>query len=213
MGIIKRLIFWGVGLYAATFLFVVGFTYSWTNPDAPAQADVIICLGAGMDPDGTLHHSAIKRVETCAALYADGIAPRVHFTGGRGAPDGPAAGNQMALLAQSLGVPAEATSTENASHSTLQNAYYSQPMLADATRLMIVTEAFHLPRSVASFGIFGPHDLDIYMSEPIRPNANGGWDWRMIRREAAAIWFNALRVGVWHAGGWFGAEGRDAWLD
>lgn len=213
MGIIKRLIYWGVGLYAATFLFISAFTYLWTNPENPEPADAIVCLGAGMDPDGTLHATAIKRVQTCAELYAAGVAPRVHFTGGRAVVDGPAAGTQMAKLAQSLGVPETAATTENASLSTLQNALYSQPMLSDTQRIILVTEAFHLPRSVASFGVFGPQDIDVFMSEPIRLDADGGWDWRMIRREVAAIWFNALRAGAWYVGGILKAENRNAWLD
>lgn len=216
MGIVRRLIrlaSWAVGLLAATFIGVAAFTFTYENKAEPDAVDVIVCLGAGMSADGTLHGPAIKRVETCAELYAKGIAPRVHFTGGRRVPDGPAAGDQMAKLAISLGVPDGAISRENESLSTLQNALFSQPMLADADTILIVTEAFHLPRSVTSFRLLGPQSATMYMSEPVRLRDDGSPDWRMLRREVTAIWFNGLRLGAWWLGGIFNIEGRDGWLD
>lgn len=203
----------GILLYGLTFLAVSVFTYNWTNPEVPEKADVIVCLGAGMDPDGTLHLPAIRRVRTCVQLFNANVAPRIHFTGGRATPTGPSAGEQMALLAMTMQVPETAVTRENNSLSTLQNAYFSQPMLADATRILIVTEAFHLPRSGASFRLFGSHNVRLFMSMPIRLRGDGTWEWRMIRREAAAIWFNGLRVGVWWIGGVLGADGRDSWLN
>lgn len=215
MGIIRRLIRlfgWAVGLLVATFIGVATFTFSFDNKTKPDTVDVIVCLGAGMSADGTLHPPTIRRVETCVDLFAAGIAPRLHFTGGRAVPGGPAAGDQMALLAISLGVPDFAISRETESLSTLQNALFSQPMLQEADTLLIVTEAFHLPRSATSFRILGPQKVSIQMSEPVRGHSDGTPEWRMIRREVVAIWFNGLRLGAWWVGGAFGIEDRDSWL-
>ncbi len=203
----------GCVVYGLTFLAISAVTYLWMNSSHPEDADVIVCLGAGMDPDGTLHPPAILRARTCAHLYEAGVAPRIHFTGGRAAPTGPSAAEQMALLAKAMHVPESAITRENNSQSTLQNAYYSQPMLADADRIIIVTEAFHLPRSAATFRFFGPQDVDLYMSAPIRLQDDGTWQWSMIFRESAAIWFNALRAGAWWIGGLLGIDGRNNWLN
>ena len=217
MGIARRFLRvarWAIALYAATFVAVVVQTARFEN--APygtlPPVDTIVCLGAGMDPDGTLNRAAIKRVETCVELFRAGADRSVHFTGGRAAPVGPSAGAQMAALAQELGLPRSVISIEEASHSTLQNALFSQPMLADARSIRIVTEAFHLPRAYASFALMGAHDIHITMSEPVRQRPDGGWNWSVLAREALAIWFNALRYLVWLASGVVALEGRDAIL-
>lgn len=212
--LLRRLIVAAFGVFVVTFLCVVLQTALMRAPphDTLEPVDVIVCLGAGMDPDGTLHPSAISRVETCAALYLAGNAPVVHFTGGRGRPGGPSAGAQMSALAHTLGVPAEATTIEEDSHSTLQNALFSQPMLADAQSIRLVTEGFHLPRSYASFALMGPHTVHLTMSEPVRLTPQGRWNWRVLLRETLAIWFNVGRYGVWLTMGVFETEGRDAIL-
>lgn len=212
--LLRRLIGTAVGAFAITFLGVVLQTALVRDPphNTLESVDVIVCLGAGMDPDGTLHPSAIARVETCAALYLAGTAPDVHFTGGRGRLGGPSAGAQMSALAQTLGVPPEAISIEEASQSTLQNALLSQPMLADAQSIRLVTEGFHLPRSYASFALMGDHTVHLTMSEPVRLTPQGRWNWRVLLRETLAIWFNIGRYGVWLIMGVFETEGRDAIL-
>jgi len=212
--LVLRIVRWVVFLYAATFAAVVVQTAWFKNPgfDTLPPVDVIVCLGAGMDPDGTLHRAAVQRVETCVLLFEAGAAPRVHFTGGQAVATGPSAGFQMGALAQEMGLPETAISIEEASHSTLQNALFSQPMLEDAASIRIVTEAFHLPRAYASFALMGQHDIHLTMSEPVRTRPGGGWKWSVLAREALAIWFNAARYMIWLASGAIGLEERDAIL-
>jgi uncharacterized SAM-binding protein YcdF (DUF218 family) len=212
--LVNRLLRWTIALYALTFLAVVIQTASFSNPafETLSPVDTIVCLGAGMDADGTLHDAAIRRVETCVALYDAGAAEKIHFTGGRAVPEGQSAGGQMAALAIELGIPITAISTEDASQSTLQNALFSQPMLNDAQSLRLVTEAFHLPRAYASFALMGHHDIHLTMSEPVRLTSKGNWNWRVLSREALAIWFNASRYLVWLGGSFFGLEGHGAVL-
>ena len=126
---LRRLAIWLGGLVAAAFLAVLAWTFLWPMDRVPDRADVIVCLGAGMGPDGRLHAPAIRRVETCADLWRGGIAPRVVFTGGVRINDGPAAGDQMANLAMSLGVPADDIVTENKAQSTLQNAIFTRDLI------------------------------------------------------------------------------------
>lgn len=191
------------------------------EPEDFAPADVIVVLGAGMDADGTLHPSTILRVEKAVALFQAGAAPRMHFTGGKGDENGPSAGRMMAELAHSLLVPAEVTSAEGNSQSTLQNALFSQPMLKDATRIILVTEGFHLPRSWASFhwaAWQNDHVFDIALAHSTtfrQQSSNSRFPaTSMVVREAMAWGFNLFRVVAWHGASWIGApeNERNAWL-
>jgi uncharacterized SAM-binding protein YcdF (DUF218 family) len=210
---IFRLAWIGVGIFAVTVLTLLAWSTSAPRlvhaGDTPAE--VIVVLGAGMSADGTLHPPTIARVRHGVALYDQGLAPRLHFTGGSARPGGPGAGDQMAALAQALGVPAQAVSTENTSHSTLQNALFSAPGLVGTRHIILVTEGWHLPRSWASFRWAGSQRISLAMSERF-----GGFRraMTMIPREAAAIWFNAGRLLLWQAAGWTGVdrEDRDGWL-
>ncbi len=189
----------GIAVLALTATGIVIFAVM--HPEHTPKGDVIVVLGAGMDADGTLHRSTINRVERGAALFNAGAAARMHFSGGRAVPDGPGAGDMMAQLAVSLGVPADAITTENGSLSTLQNALFSKPYLNTNDRLILVTEGFHLPRAAASFWWMGMRDLHIVHSTRLRREANGSINLRMIGRETAAVWFNLGRAIMWSATG------------
>jgi uncharacterized SAM-binding protein YcdF (DUF218 family) len=209
-------------LYAGVCLVIAGFALLQAafEPVNFARADVIVVPGAGMDADGTLHRSSIGRVEKAVALFQDGTAARLHFSGGGAVPDGPSAGAQMAALAQASGVPATAISIEGRSQSTLQNALFSQDALTGATRIIIVTEGFHLARSWLSFRWAGwtagqrpqialAHSTIFRKARPGRSGAV-----MMVLREGAAWPFNVARAAVWHAAQWTGTsrERRDSWL-
>jgi len=209
---IRRLVRWAVTLGLITGAGVVLATYTWPlrPPEAAPQADLIICLGGGMEADGTLDPATIRRVETCAALFEAGRAGRILHTGGRVAPGGPAAGDRMMALAVRLGVPEADQIAETQAHSTLQNALFSKPLTDDASRVILVTEAFHLPRSWLSFRWAGFADVRLHASERVR---DGGMPW-MLLRETAAIWFNAARIAAWQAGALAGVPEatRTRWL-
>ncbi|MCF2870732.1 YdcF family protein [Octadecabacter sp. G9-8] len=182
---------------------LLAWTFLWADNDVRnvQQADVIVCLGAGMDASGTLGPASLRRVEKCVELFDAGVAPVVVFTGGIARPNGPSSANQMAQYGQSLGLPADAVIEEGLAQSTLQNALFSLPMIAQADQLVLVTEAFHLPRSWASFrwaalelGVAAPK-MTMVMSEHVRPNDDGrGINWPVLARESIAIWFNAGRA-------------------
>ena len=188
----------------ASFFGILSFALLNPAPDpaSVAKTDVIIVLGAGMDANGRLHRSTRLRVAKGVDLWANGRAPRMHFTGGQAAPDGVSAGEAMALLAQGMGVPVGATSFEGRSLSTLQNALFSQPMLSGEQSARLVTEGFHLPRSWLSFkwaawhvGAASPK-LYLSHSERLRQGSPSARLPRltMVTRETGALWFNAARV-------------------
>ncbi|HJV76697.1 MAG TPA: YdcF family protein [Noviherbaspirillum sp.] len=124
--------------------------------DADAQA--IVLLGGGRmmsapeygDQD-TPNLTALARVRYAAKLYRDTGLP-VLASGG--SPDG-SAESEASIMARSLqddfAIPVKWI--EEHSDDTAQNAAYSATMLkqADVSRILLVTDALHMPRSRAVF--------------------------------------------------------------
>ena len=194
----------GLVIFCSITLFLTAFSicaYAILHQQPHAKGDVIVVLGAGMDSDGSLHAPSIARVETGVGLYRNGAASHIHFTGGRAVMGGPSAGDEMAALALSLGVPSDAITVETESLSTLQNALFSRPYLENHRRIILVTEAFHLPRAVASFWWMGMQDVQAVHSARFRRTEAGLINPRMIGREAVAIWFNLGRALLWSGTG------------
>ena len=222
-GLLRRLVIWGAALWALTLMAVLVWMQVWPETDTTdlAPADVILCFGAGMRPDGTLAPASIDRVAKCAQLYAASVAPKVLTTGGTAAADGPSAGGQMAALAQDYGVPAADLIVEARAQSTLQNSRLSLPLISDAQRIIIVTEGFHLPRSWASLrwaawqtGRDQP-DISLVMSNTVRRDpVSGRINHRIILRETLALWFNTARAIAYSIGDAFGVAPADRldWL-
>ena len=194
----------GFAAYVVMTLAMLAWTFLWPEPDVREMqtADVIICLGAGMDPDGTLDGAALTRVDRCVQLLEAGLAPVILFSGGTAREGGPSARAQMARYAQSLGVPEENTIFEGRAQSTLQNALFSLELAPEAEEFILVTEAFHLPRSWASFhwarwemGLPNTKAFHLVMSENVRrTQPDNSVAWGVLLRESIAIWFNGARA-------------------
>jgi uncharacterized SAM-binding protein YcdF (DUF218 family) len=197
----------GFAAYIVMTLAMLAWTFLWPEPDVREiqKADVIICLGAGMSADGTLDAAALARVDRCVQLFEADLAPAIVFSGGVAHEDGPNAGGQMARYAQSLGVPEENTIIEGRAQSTLQNALFSLDLTRDAQDIILVTEAFHLPRSWMSFhwarwemDLPNTMSFHLIMSEDVRrtqPENRIGWP--VLFRESIAIWFNGARAAAY----------------
>ena len=119
------------------------------------KADVIIVLGGGAGaavPPHTLQpelFSAADRGWQAARCYKAGKAPYVLFSGVSEAPG-------MKAFLEDLGVPAKAIILEGASRNTYENAAFTKKKLAElkAKRVILVTSAWHMRRSVAVFKRF-----------------------------------------------------------
>lgn len=207
MRLIWRLVKWAIGAYAVMTLAMLAWTFLWPEPDLQSmeQADVIVCMGGGMDPRGTLAQPTLTRIERCVDLFDAGVAPVIIFTGGLNDPNLPSAGFQMMTYAQSLGLPETAGIEEGRAQSTLQNALFSLEYAIGAQDFVIVTEAFHLPRSWLSFhwarwqsGAPNSKTFRLVMSENVRrdPVTNAP-NWTMLFRESVAIWFNIARAAAY----------------
>jgi uncharacterized SAM-binding protein YcdF (DUF218 family) len=119
--------------------------------------------------------SAGGRLLYAAHLYHEGVAPNLLLTGGyidwMGARNAPA--NDMAEILQMLSVPEEALWFETESRNTYENALFTRQILAKKgiNKIILVTSAMHMPRSVALFEKQGfevipaPADYDLTQSD------------------------------------------------
>ncbi len=207
---LAHLLWWPIRLFLYAYTAVTALMLAWTflwpapDPDTLRPADAIVCLGGGMDARGTLAQATLTRVDRCVQLYEAGLAPVVVFTGGTRTDGGPSAGGQMARYAETLGLPSRAGLIEGAAQSTLQNALFSLPLLPEAENIILVTEAFHLPRSYASFQwagwTMGNADVSytLVSSEQVRRDpVTGNVRWQILARESLAIWFNLARAAAY----------------
>ena len=193
-----RFLRWMLGLGSAALVFsgvTIGAVTLLSKPCAEVaeRFDIAVVLGAGMDPDGTLHGSTTRRVGAAFTLVKNQSVPSLHMTGGRAVPDGPAAGAQMKAYAIGLGIESTRITHEDTSLSTLQNALFSAPQLPRDARLILVSEGFHLARGWLSFAWAGRPVSAVCHSTRLRPEAPV----RMLVRELAAFWFNAARATTW----------------
>ena len=163
-----------------------------THPALPADAlartgaEAIVVLGAGVYRDApeygghTVDVNSMKRSRYAAWLHR-GTGLPIYVTGGVGehAP-GPA---MRRFLEQELGVPVAAV--EDQSGNTRENAELTAPLLAKAgiRRVLLVTDAWHMPRSVAAFERVGvdvvPAPTYFLSGERrLRAETEAGTEWR-----------------------------------
>jgi uncharacterized SAM-binding protein YcdF (DUF218 family) len=141
--------------------------------------EVIVVLGGGTEPSQpprpiTEINGAGDRVLYAAHLYHEGKSQLLLLTGGNIDYVGsrlvtPA--QDMAELFSMLGVPPQALWLQPYSRNTYEDALFSAQMLEEAgiQRILLVTSALHMPRSVALFEAQGleviPAPTDFYVTE------------------------------------------------
>jgi len=126
-----------------------------------AAPDGIIILGASIEADLSAAHgtpvvrSAPDRIITAAALAHRYPNARIVFSGGSAnliSNDAREADFAGAIF-ESLGIDKSRLIMERASRNTLENAQFSKALVApkDGERWLLVTSAFHMPRSIGLF--------------------------------------------------------------
>lgn len=113
----------------------------------PGQADAAIVLGNTVNRRGKPNPCLRSRIEAGVWLYRAGKTERLVMSGGTDS-DGSNQAEAMRDMAVELGVPSEHILVENRSETTFQNLKFSTPLLADKKRVIIVSDAFHLPRGL-----------------------------------------------------------------
>jgi uncharacterized SAM-binding protein YcdF (DUF218 family) len=149
----------GVGLLGLLLFLATTLTplpnalYRWsaTSSDIHA-ADAIVVLGASVDPDGTLSCESLIRTVKAIALFRDGRAGIVMFSG-TPMGDGPSEANVRAQLARSLGVPSDAIVTESRALTTREEAIRIGATLRtrNVHQILLVTASQHMRRARAVF--------------------------------------------------------------
>ena len=138
-----------------------------TTGDLPS-ADAIVLLGGATRPaiaprpDVDLQDES-DRMMRAAQLYRDGKSSLVVASGGRlkwddaALPIEESEAYDMSRILQLLGVPEDSIILEPNSRNTYENAIFTQPILEerDITRILLVTSAMHMPRSVQIFQKLG----------------------------------------------------------
>ncbi|MDY6783553.1 MAG: YdcF family protein [Cyanobacteriota bacterium] len=129
-------------------------------PASLPQADAIVLLGGSLRPISpprtTVEVSEQgDRVLYAAYLYKQKKAPYIIASGGRvqWRGGGPSEALDMADLLTEIGVPRDAILLEPDSLNTYQNAVNTRKILQqrDFKRILLVTSALHMPRSLAIF--------------------------------------------------------------
>jgi uncharacterized SAM-binding protein YcdF (DUF218 family) len=124
--------------------------------------DGIIILGGSIDPDISAAHGraalthAADRMIAAAALARRYPNARVVFTGGSAnlvADDSAKEADYAISLFESLGIPKERLTMERRSRNTQENAEFSKALVnpKDGEHWLLVTSAYHMPRSVGLF--------------------------------------------------------------
>jgi uncharacterized SAM-binding protein YcdF (DUF218 family) len=120
--------------------------------DRARQAPVIVVLGARVLKGGVAGGSLRARTERAIALYRQGLAPLILFSGGVGEHP-PAEAVVARQLAINAGVPEAACLTEEQSHSTEQNALQTARLLEarNLRQAILVSDPYHLLRAQRYF--------------------------------------------------------------
>lgn len=156
------------------------------SQDLP-KADAIVVLGGATKPafpprPGVDLSEAGDRVLYGAQLYREGKAPLVIASGGRidWRGGGPSESGDMAQIMETIGVPSAAILQDSTSLNTYQNAVNVKKIMKERgiRRVLLVTSAMHMPRSLAIFrrqgidAIPAPTDFLISQQESEEPNSS-----------------------------------------
>ncbi len=208
MGVIGRLVKWGLRLGVAVLALTVGAVLYFSDANLrlygqglEAPVDAILVLGGGIDGDWVLGYSSRRRVVVAVALLKAGKARHLIFSGGPDwvHPDFTAA-ELMREHAITLGAPPDALLTESRAASTFENlrlgfALAEQRGLDDVA---ILTDAYHLERARVLSGYFGRLDVALIAAGGLERDGIANRVWSILR-EAMAWWFNLAKVGGWEA--------------
>jgi len=116
------------------------------RPVATEPADCAVVLGAGLRDDGSPSDVLRDRLDESLALYRAGRVKRLIVSGDHRTPayDEP---NAMRVYLEGNGVPAEAIFMDHAGLDTYSSMWRARHVFG-ATRIVVVTQQFHLARAV-----------------------------------------------------------------
>ena len=113
--------------------------------------DAIVVAGCRVQPDGQPSLALQRRTRHAVALWRQDRAPVIVFTGGVGQFP-PSEAIAAATYARTLGVPDSAMILEDRSTSTEENARFAADTLDPTSRVLVVTDTYHVFRAERVFG-------------------------------------------------------------
>ncbi|MGN0194056.1 MAG: YdcF family protein [Pseudoramibacter sp.] len=149
---------------AAGALILLGLVLTQFHAKAPDDLDVLIVLGAQVRPDGPCRALAY-RLDTAAAYLSAHPQTRCVVSGGQGDNEPKSEAAAMARVLVQKGIAPERIALEDQSTSTVENLRFSAKVIDQNRRVGIVTNDFHLYRSLklakkagytAVFGLAAP---------------------------------------------------------
>ena len=125
----------------------------------PDKPDCILVLGCGVRSDGTPSDMLEDRIKQGVFLYQNGAAPKIIMSGDHGRKDYDEV-NVMKDYAIGLGVPSEDIFMDHAGFSTYESICRAKEVFG-VKSVIIVTQAFHLPRALYIANSFGIDALGV----------------------------------------------------
>ncbi len=196
---------------------LTGYTLEEDYPPIPAEnlaaADAIVCLGGGVGRSTkfgpqTLLYAGADRAYYSAARWKAGRAPIVIPTGASGELSD-------AKFMIDLGVPREVIHVEDKAKNTEQNAKNVSEMLSGLNhrlpptnhqplRILLVTSAWHMKRSLLMFEKYAP-ELDVIPAPTDHEclYGDGCFKWEYLRPDAACIELNLRYFHEWVGYWWY----------
>lgn len=122
----------------------------------PDRVDAVVILGAAVFPGGKPSPTLLRRVEWGVELLQRGDAEWLLATGGVGRNE-PSEAKVMQELAVERGFQLERILLEERAESTWESARECAHIIRERgwQRVVIVTDSYHMPRSLLAFRIFG----------------------------------------------------------
>lgn len=119
-------------------------------------ADAVVILGAAVYADGKPGPALLRRVKWGIELIKRGEAQWLLASGGTGG-DGPSEAQIIRRIAVKHGIPHQQILLEERADSTWENAGECAKIIQKQgwRRIILVTDPYHLPRSLLAFRAFG----------------------------------------------------------
>lgn len=182
------------------------------SPELKREADLsgysgMVVLGGALESgrvsahvEQALLNASAERMTAAVALWRRAPQLRVVFTGGEGElfGTGPSEAKRAERFFGDMGLPASALTLEDRSQNTYENAVFTRdiPGINASERWLLVTSAWHMPRSLAAFRKAGwnvtPYPVDFRTTPALSPLTNyslrdGADRWELLLHELIGL--------------------------
>jgi uncharacterized SAM-binding protein YcdF (DUF218 family) len=162
-------------------------------PPEGREADVAVVLGAAVWAHGRPSPTLWRRTMHAVELAHRGAVAHLLLTGGVGRHP-PSEASVMRAVAERAGVSPSRLVREETATTTLESARACARIIGERgwTRVLVVTDRYHLARSLMAFRHFG-----VLARGSAPPDDTAGWQWLFLHlRELVAIPWYLVRLTV-----------------